>query len=135
MFNATFNNISVISCRSVLLVEETGVSGENHWPVVSHWQTLSHNVVSYHIWSHISVLSVNCWHILQGFSRFCLLSYEEANFNQTNIFSFVYSYNQQIYQIWRPILSINIPLKSIMFNLFTIPICFSIGIIVTCYLS
>jgi hypothetical protein len=23
-FNATFNNISVVSCRSVLLVEETG---------------------------------------------------------------------------------------------------------------
>ena len=45
-FNATFNNISVISWRSVLLVEETGVPGENHRPVASHWQTLSHNVVS-----------------------------------------------------------------------------------------
>ena len=45
MFNATFNNISIISRRSVLLVEETGGSGENHWPVSSHWQTLSHNVV------------------------------------------------------------------------------------------
>jgi hypothetical protein len=42
VFNATFNNISVISWRSVLLVEETG---ENHQPVASHWQTLSHNVV------------------------------------------------------------------------------------------
>jgi hypothetical protein len=30
MFNATFNNISVISWWSVLLVEETGVPGENH---------------------------------------------------------------------------------------------------------
>jgi hypothetical protein len=30
VFNATFNNISVISGRSVLLVEETGVTGENH---------------------------------------------------------------------------------------------------------
>jgi hypothetical protein len=29
-FNVTFNNISVISWRSVLLVEETGVAGENH---------------------------------------------------------------------------------------------------------
>jgi len=29
VFNATFNNISVISWRSVLLVEETGVPGEN----------------------------------------------------------------------------------------------------------
>jgi hypothetical protein len=28
MFNATFNNISVISWRSVLLVEETGVPEE-----------------------------------------------------------------------------------------------------------
>jgi hypothetical protein len=28
VFNATFNNISVISWPSVLLVEETGVSGE-----------------------------------------------------------------------------------------------------------
>ena len=42
-FNATFNNISAISWRSVLLVEETG---ENHCPVASHWQTLSHKVVS-----------------------------------------------------------------------------------------
>ena len=30
VFNAIFNNISVISCRSVLLVEENGVPGENH---------------------------------------------------------------------------------------------------------
>jgi len=29
-FNATFNNISVIAWRSVLLVEETGVPKENH---------------------------------------------------------------------------------------------------------
>ena len=28
VFNATFNNISVISWQSVLLVEETGVPGE-----------------------------------------------------------------------------------------------------------
>jgi hypothetical protein len=33
VFNATFNNISVISWREVLLVEETGVPGENHRPV------------------------------------------------------------------------------------------------------
>jgi hypothetical protein len=30
VFNATFNNISVISWRSVLLVEEIGISVENH---------------------------------------------------------------------------------------------------------
>ena len=36
VFNATFNNISAISWRSVLLVEEIGVPGENHRPVASH---------------------------------------------------------------------------------------------------
>jgi hypothetical protein len=46
VFNATFNNISVISWRSALLVEETGVPGKNHRTVANHWQTLSHNVVS-----------------------------------------------------------------------------------------
>jgi hypothetical protein len=44
VFNATFNNISVISWRSVLLVEEAGGPGENHRRVSSHWQTLSPNV-------------------------------------------------------------------------------------------
>ena len=32
--NATVNNITVISCRSVILVEETGVPGENHRPAI-----------------------------------------------------------------------------------------------------
>jgi hypothetical protein len=44
--SATLNNISVISWRSVLLLEETEVPGENYRPVASHWQTLSHNVES-----------------------------------------------------------------------------------------
>jgi hypothetical protein len=43
VFNATFNNVSVISWQSVLLVQETRVSGENDQSVASHWQTLSHN--------------------------------------------------------------------------------------------
>jgi len=42
VFNITFNNISVISWQSVLLVEETG---ENHRPATSHLQTLSHIVI------------------------------------------------------------------------------------------
>ena len=41
--NATFNIISVISWRSVLLVEETG---GYHRPFASHWQTLLHYMVS-----------------------------------------------------------------------------------------
>jgi hypothetical protein len=46
MFNATFNNMSVISWRSVLLVEETGVPGEIHRPAASDWQTLTDNALS-----------------------------------------------------------------------------------------
>ena len=41
VLNSIFNNISVISWRSVLLVEETE---ENNRP--GHWQTLSQNVIS-----------------------------------------------------------------------------------------
>ena len=57
--NVTFNNISVISCRSVLLLEETG---ENHRPTASHWHTLSHNVVSSiprHAWSGFELTTSN----------------------------------------------------------------------------
>jgi hypothetical protein len=46
VFNATFNNISVISWQSVLLLEDSGVPGKNHWSVASHWKTSSLNVVS-----------------------------------------------------------------------------------------
>jgi len=38
--------LSNISKNFSYMVVETGVSGENHWPVASHSQTLSHNVVS-----------------------------------------------------------------------------------------
>jgi hypothetical protein len=31
---------------AVLLAEETRVLGENPWPAASHWQTLSHDVIS-----------------------------------------------------------------------------------------
>jgi hypothetical protein len=43
VFIATFNNMSTIS---VLSEEETRVTGENHRPAASHWQTWSHNVLS-----------------------------------------------------------------------------------------
>jgi hypothetical protein len=36
VFNATFNNTSVQSWQSAILVEETRVPGENHRPAVSH---------------------------------------------------------------------------------------------------
>ena len=37
VFNATFNNISFISWRPVLVVEEAGVPEENHRPWTSNW--------------------------------------------------------------------------------------------------
>jgi len=57
VLNTTFNNISAILWRSVLLVEETRVHRENHRPAASHWQTWSHNVASSTpsmggIWTH-----------------------------------------------------------------------------------
>jgi hypothetical protein len=51
VFNATFNNMSV------LLMEETGGHGENHQPVASHWQTLSHNVV------HLTLIKIRTHNI------------------------------------------------------------------------
>jgi hypothetical protein len=36
-FIATFSNISAISWRPVLVVEEAGVPGENHRPWASNW--------------------------------------------------------------------------------------------------
>ena len=45
VFNANFNNISVISWQSDLLVEEVVVPGENHSLSQVTEKTLSHNVV------------------------------------------------------------------------------------------
>jgi hypothetical protein len=59
VFNATFNNISVILWRSVLLVEETGVPRENHRPVAitdKLYQTLL---------NQNDLLVVPCWYVLR----------------------------------------------------------------------
>ena len=42
----SFNNISVISWWWALLVDETGVPGENPRYAAGHWETISHNFVS-----------------------------------------------------------------------------------------
>jgi hypothetical protein len=46
VFNATFNNISItsISWLSVLLMEETGEPGENHWQTCLHGRYISWNI-------------------------------------------------------------------------------------------
>jgi len=41
VLNATFSNISAISWRPVLVMEEAGVPGENHRPWARNGQTLS----------------------------------------------------------------------------------------------
>ena len=52
MFSTTFNNISAILWRSDLLMEETGVSGENHRPVAQVTDI-------YHIMLYLVYLSMN----------------------------------------------------------------------------
>ena len=54
VFNATFNNISVISWQSVLLVEESRWPAENYRSVASHWQI---NVV------HLSLIEIRTHNI------------------------------------------------------------------------
>ena len=41
VFNATFSNISAISWRPILVMEEAGVTEENHRSWASNWSTLS----------------------------------------------------------------------------------------------
>ena len=54
VFNATFNNISVISLQSVLLMEKAGVPGEIHRSFASHWQT-------YYYFNYIVAVSFSWW--------------------------------------------------------------------------
>jgi len=45
VFSVTFNSISAILWRSLLMVEEAGVPRENHRPAASHRQAFSHKGV------------------------------------------------------------------------------------------
>jgi hypothetical protein len=43
------------------LYKEIGVPGENHQPAASHWQTLSHNIVSRknNMWNKLKIIEYN----------------------------------------------------------------------------
>ena len=56
--NATFRNISVISWRSVLLVEETLVPGENHRPVASVTDKFYHLMLYTSFWSRFELTTL-----------------------------------------------------------------------------
>ena len=73
MFNTTFSKISVISWRSVLLAEETGVPGENHRPcrksdklyhiiqnilMSSDYKSTSDKTFSFNIQSNLSIATI-----------------------------------------------------------------------------
>jgi hypothetical protein len=57
VFNATFNNISDISWRSVLLVEETGVPRENLPQVID---TLYHIML---YWVHLAISKIRTYNL------------------------------------------------------------------------
>ena len=75
VFNASFSNISVISWRSVLLVEETVVPGENHRPIayLKHkcWNTNIVNLIKARIYMKFSYISYNTSGLLEPYS-YCI---------------------------------------------------------------
>jgi hypothetical protein len=57
VFKATFNNITVISWWSILLMEETGISGENH---LLHQMLLKLNYIC------LNLISLSCSKLYAG---------------------------------------------------------------------
>jgi hypothetical protein len=95
VLNATLNNISVILWWSVLLVEETGVHGENNRPLASRWQTLSHNVVSstphhHNITEILLRVALNTMKPNQTLSTNWLWCIYQINIQEKKLFSFIY---------------------------------------------
>jgi hypothetical protein len=80
VLNATFNNISVISWQSVLLVEETWVPSENHWPSASHYKL--HHIMLY----TLPVSGIRTHIVLSSHSKLYILTYLHIIKSAQNIF-------------------------------------------------
>jgi hypothetical protein len=93
VFNFTFNNITVISWWSVLLVEETEEPGKNHPPVASPWQIVSHNFLSrtprHQRDSYIDKWNSNIWSDLILHNSLCLRSH--WTYKNKHVYLFVIS--------------------------------------------
>ena len=115
VFNATFNNILVISWRSVLLEEETRLPGDNHRPFAGHCQTLSQNVVSgtskrtydkdNYTWFHVLLFSLTCFQ-LQRYSIYLKLLSWSWSYGS---WIYKYLYNQRLSPlklwVWTPLMA------------------------------
>ena len=116
VLNATFNNISVISWWSILLVEETTVLRENHRPVwqASYWQIWSHSVVSStprmnDIQTHnVSVIGTDCIcgckSILElnSLVLFAVYRFSFLNFSFTRIIAFILRFDTSTGELLDP---------------------------------
>jgi hypothetical protein len=118
VFNTTFNNISAISWRSVLLVEEAGVPGENHRPAAkSHCQTLSHIVIhlAHNLFPFLCLVQAT---YLVYFFMFC------SSFHTLFTFYALFKFTYLVYFLC--FVSVYIPCLLVMF-------CSSLYTLFTCY--
>jgi hypothetical protein len=68
--------------------DEIGVPGENHRPVASHWQTLSHNVL----------YKVNVFHVDQK-SYICQSTQDIVNIGMLTSLSLIISFSQMLFNL------------------------------------
>jgi hypothetical protein len=94
VFNATFSNISGISWRSVLLVEETRVPGENHRHFASRWQIKLY---------HFMLYRVHCRNrMVVGFTHTCAINvYHHWGRHGRMVVRFTHTCAISVYHHWQ----------------------------------